>query len=74
VASLLQSLKGRTTSLKELYLVRKATYAVDYDSIRIRLKACRTSSLVNTNDLANRSSVSIIRGSEYRSFLVKAFN
>jgi hypothetical protein len=49
-------------------------YIVDYDSIRIRLKAYYISSLVNTNDLANRSSVFIIKGSKYRSFLVKAFN
>jgi hypothetical protein len=74
VASLLQSLKSKTISLKELYLVRKATYAVDYGFIKIRLKACYTFSLINTNDLANRSSVFVIKGSEYRSFLVKAFN
>jgi hypothetical protein len=71
---LLQSLKGKTTSLKELYLVRKATYTIDYSFIKIWLKACYISSLVNTNDLANRLNVFIIRGSGYRSFLVKAFN
>ena len=65
MASLLQSLKGKTISLKELYLVRKAIYTIDYSFIKIWLKVYYIFSLVNTNDLANRSSVFIIKSSEY---------
>jgi len=74
VAGPLQSPKGKTTGSKEPYLVRKAAHAVDSGSMRIRLKAWRTSSLVNNDELANRSSVSVINGRGYRSFLVKTFN
>ncbi len=74
VAGLLQSPKSRTTGSKELYLVRKATHAIDSGSIKIQLKAWRTSNLVNTNDLTNWSSVSVMRGRGYRSFFVRVFS
>jgi hypothetical protein len=65
VAGLLQSPKGRTTGSKDPYLVRKAAYAVDSGSIRILLKAWRTSSLVNSDELASRSRVLVINGRGY---------
>ena len=65
MTSLLQSPKDRTTSSKELYLIWKAAYAIDIGSMRIRLKAYYISSLVNTNDLANQLSISVIRDKRY---------
>jgi hypothetical protein len=53
MASPLYSPKGKTIGLKDPYLIQKAAHAIDYSSMRIRLKACLTSSLVNINNLAN---------------------
>jgi hypothetical protein len=70
----LYSLKGRITGSKEPYLVRNTAYTVDSGSIRMRLKACLTSSFVNTDELASRSRVLVIKGKGYRSFFVKALS
>ena len=74
VAGLLQSLKGKTTGLKELYLIQKAAYSIDLYSTQIQLKAQHMSNLINNNKLANQLSVLEISSRGYQSFLVKVLS